>query len=119
MSWGAEQSATQLTTISDTEQIFDTKPALNPGELCHVTIDVDMAATPTDDLIVRVYTSLDGTNYDDTPYIEFTISKDTDPNQRSFVISGIYQFQVAVLSTGSTDDHTSADMSYRLDGVSV
>lgn len=119
MAWSSETDATQLTSVTSTEQIFSTKPTLNPGETAHVRIDFNPVATPTDDLIVNVYGSLDGTDYDDTPFAKYLIDKDTDPNQISFLVYGYYQFQVGVQATGATDTHTSVDMSYRTDGVSL
>lgn len=118
MAWGSETSATQLTNIT-TEQFFDEEPQLNPRELAHVEIEVDFPTSPTDDAIVAVYGSLDGTNWDDTPLMEFTIDNGTDPNQVSFVVMGIYQFRVGVRRSGTTDTLTSADMDYRKDGVSA
>lgn len=118
MAWSSETDATQLTSIT-TEQIFSTKPTLNPGESAHVRVDVDFPTTPTDDAIVAVYGSLDGTAYDDTAMFSRLVDSGTDPNQISFIVSGVYQFQVGVRRSGSTDTITSADMSYRTNGVSL
>lgn len=118
MAWGAEDDATQLTSIT-TEQFFDDTPTLTPGEVHHVRVEVDFPTSPTDNAIVAVYGSLDGTNWDDTPLLEFEIDNATDPNQVSFVVSGIYQYRVGVRRNGTTDTITSADMSRREDGVSL
>ena len=118
MAWSGTTSATQLTSIT-TEQIFSTKPTLNPQETAHVTVDVDFPTTPTDNAIVAVYGSLDGTNYDDQPVFEFAVLNTNDPAQVSFIVSGYYQFQVGVRRSGTTDTLTSADLTYRLDGVSA
>jgi hypothetical protein len=122
MPWGSAVTATQLTSIT-TEQFFSyggsTQVTLNPGESAHITIDCNFPGSPTDHLNVKVYGSLDGTNYDDTAFISFQIDKGTDPNQVSFLVYGLYSFRVGVARSGSTDTITSADSSYRKDGISV
>lgn len=122
MAWGSAVSATQLTSITS-QQFFSftgsTQVTLNPGESAHVVVDFNPPSTPTDHLNVRVYGSLDGTNYDDTPYIALQIDKGTDPNQASFIVSGLYSFRIGVSRSGTTDTITSADCSYRKDGISI
>lgn len=120
MAWGSKTTATQLTSIT-TEQFFSATPTLNPGETLHCEVEANPPTTPTDDLIVAVYGTLDASseNWDDTPIMEFIIDKDTDPNKVSFLISGIYKFRVGVRRSGSTDTYTSADFSYRANGVSL
>lgn len=120
MAWSAKTSATQLTDIT-VEQFFDETPTLNPGESAHIEIECNPVGTPADDLIVSVYPTLDSTseNWDDTPIFSFTILNAIDPNKASFVLSGIYKFRIGVKRSGATDTITSADMSYRLDGISA
>ena len=123
MAWASEVAATQLTSIT-TEQFFSfggsTNVTLNPGETAHIEVDVNFPTTPTDHCNVKVYGSLDaGTDYDDTPFIQFQIDKGTDPNQASFLVSGVYSFRVGVSRSGSTDTITSADSRHRKDGVVV
>jgi len=118
MSWSSESSATQLTGVTDTEQFFDVTPQLNPGEMARVQVEANPPASPTDALVVNVYGTLDGTNWDDEPILRREIPNDKDPNQVSFPIIGVYQFRVGVKSSGTTDSFT-ADMSYRTDGVSL
>lgn len=121
MAWGSKTGATQLTSISDTEQFFDATPALNPRELCQVEVDVNFVGTPTDDMIISLYGTLDATSedWDDTPFRQLAVSNAIDPNKVSFPVGGVYKFRVGVKASGSTDTHTSADMNYRLDGVSL
>lgn len=121
MAWGSKTTATQLTTITDTEQFFDQTPTLNPGETAHVQIDFDPVASPTDDLEVNVYGTLDDStpSWDDVPMMSFIMDKDTDPNTAGFIVAGVYKFRVGVAATGTTDSHTSADMAFRKDGVSL
>lgn len=120
MAWGSKTASTQLTSIT-TEQFFSQTPTLNPGETAHVEVEADFPASPTDNLIVAVYGTLDASseNWDDTPIVEFTIDSGTDPNKASFLVSGVYRFRVGVRRDGTTDTITSADMAHRLDGVSL
>ena len=120
MTWGVKTNSTQLTGITTTEVFFSQTPTLNPGEFHHVEIEANPPATPTDDLLVSVYGTLDDTseNWDDTPKMQFTIDKGTDPNKRSFIVSGIYKYRIGVVVNGATDTYV-ADMSYRADGVSL
>jgi hypothetical protein len=75
-------------------------------EGAHVTVDADFPGSPTDDLIVEVQGSLDGTNYDDTPMQKFTIDNGTDPNQASFVVRDVLHFRLYCYRSGSTDTIT-------------
>jgi len=122
MAWGSKVDATQLTNIT-TEQFFSfggsSNLSLNPGETMHVIVDFNPPGSPTDHLVVSVYGSVDGSNYDDTAFIQFYIDKATDPNQASFLVSGLYNFRIGVKRSGTTDTITSADCSYRKDGVSL
>ena len=120
MAWGADTSATQLTSIT-TEQFFDATPQLNPRETAHVQVSVDFPVTPTDHLIVAVYTTLDVSSevWDIIPMMEFLLENTSDPNRISFLVTGVYKFRVGVRRSGSTDTITSADLSYRVDGVNA
>lgn len=119
MAWGSKTSATQLTSVSSTEQFFDTLITLNPQETIHCEVEVDFVVTPTDDMIVAVYATLDASSesWDDAPIMEFVIDNGTDPNKVSFLVSGVYKIRIGVRASGGTDTHTSADLSYRADGV--
>lgn len=118
MTWSGKTSATQLTSIT-TEQFFSTLVTLNPGESAHCQVDINPPATPTDYGVVSVYATLDDAaeNWDDTPILAFQVDKALDPNAVSFLVSGVYKFRVGVKRSGTTDTITSADFSYRLDGV--
>ena len=120
MAWAAKDSSTQLTNIT-TEQFFDDIPTLNPRELAHCEVEYNPVSSPTDNLVVSVYGTLDSSseNWDDTPILQFEIDNGIDPNKAGFVIMGIYKFRVGVKRSGSTDTITSADFSFRLDGVSA
>ncbi len=121
MAWGSDTTMTQLTTVSDTEQFFTTFVSLNPREIAHCQADINFAGT-TDDMVCSIYTTLDTSSelWDDTALFAFTIDKDTDPHQISFTVGpGIFKFRIGMKSSGATDDHTSADLRFRVDGVSA
>jgi hypothetical protein len=75
-------------------------------EGAHVTVDADFPASPTDNLVVEVKTSLDGSNYDDTPLYKFEIDKTTDPNQVSFIIKDVAHFKLYCYRAGGTQTIT-------------
>ena len=116
MAWSAVSSATQLANIT-TEQFFTVTPQLTPGETAHCVVDVDFPSTPTDNAIVSIYSTVDGTNWDDTAILAFSISNAIDPHQMSFLIAGVYQFRVGVKRSGTTDTITTADMDVRTNGI--
>jgi len=105
MAWGAKTTATQLTAIT-TEQFFDQAPTLNPRESAHCQIQVDFPATPTDDAVISVYGSLDGTAWSATPLMVLVLDKDVDPNSIDFLVTGVYQFRVGMKRSGATDRRT-------------
>lgn len=117
--WGSKTSATQLTTISDTIQWFDETPQCDVDEVLHVEVECNFAATPTDDLSVHIRRTLDDSseNWDDHDYMSLVIPNTVDPGKVSFDLGPGYKYRVGVQSTGATDDHTSADMSYSLGAV--
>ena len=82
-------------------------------------IEVDFPASPTDDAVISVYGSLDGTAWSATPLMVLVLDKDVDPNSIDFIVTGVYQFRVGVKRSGSTGTLTSADLAFRKDGVSV
>ena len=120
MAWGSKVSATQVTAITTTEKFFDQTPTTTPGELLHCEVEANPPATPTDNLVVSVYGTLDASteNWDDTPILQFEIDNGTDPNKVSFTISGIYKFRIGVVVSGATDTYV-ADFSFRRDNVSL
>jgi len=120
MAWSSKTSATQLTSITS-EQFFNQTPTLNPRELIHCEVEANFPTTPTDNLLVSVYATLDASteNWDDTPIMQFEIDNGTDPNKVSWTMMGIYKFRIGVPRTGATDTIDSADFSYRTDGVSA
>ena len=74
-------------------------------EGAHVIVEVDADVGPTDDVDVKIYGSLDGTNYDDTAMNSQRIDTATDPNQISFVVKDLAHFKLGAAQTGATDSH--------------
>lgn len=94
-------------TLSGTTESYSSDVDLetNGYEGAHVVVEVNFDATPTDDVDVKFYPSLDGTNYDDIGKNVVRFDSGTDPNQQSFIITDWAHFRVGVVQTGSTDSH--------------
>jgi hypothetical protein len=74
-------------------------------EGAHVTVEIDYDASPTDEVEISLYGSLDGSNYDDTPIWTMQGDHDTDPQQLSFIVKDLAHFRIGVKQNGSTDSH--------------
>jgi len=75
-------------------------------EGAHVTVDADFPASPTNNLVVEVRASLDGSNYDDTPLYKFEIDKGIDPHQVSFIFKDVAHFKLYCYRAGGTQTIT-------------
>jgi hypothetical protein len=104
--WQTEETLINAATVTTGTWSGDVDLETNGMEGAHVTVDADFPASPTDNLVVEVRASLDGTNYDDTPLYKFEINKTTDPNQISFIIKDVTHFKLYVYRSGSTDTIT-------------
>lgn len=102
-----EGGAASWTTLSGTTETYsdDVDLETNGYEGAHVIVEVNFDASPTDDVKVKVYGSLDGSDYDDIPIFEFTIDNGTDPCQISFVVCDLAHFRLGFQQTGSTNSH--------------
>lgn len=120
MSWSSKTAATQKTSVTAITY-FDQVVTLNPGETAHCQVDVNFPASPTDDAIVEVFTTLDASseNWDDTPFLSQRVSRLTDPNAVSFLVADVYKFRVGIRRSGTTDTITSADFAYRKNGINL
>jgi len=105
-SWGSESTIMDTVSVTTGSSSSDVDLETLGYEGAHVTVDADFPSTPTDNLIVEVLASLDGTNYDDTALFGFTIDKGTDPNQVSFVVKDVAHFKLYCKRDGSTDTIT-------------
>ena len=95
-------------TLSGTTESYssDVDMETNGYEGAHVTVEIDYDTTPTDEVKIKVYGSLDGSNYDDTPIWEMQGDKSVDPQQLSFIVRDLAHFRIGIQQTGSTDSHS-------------
>lgn len=102
-----EGSGDGYTTLSGTTEEYsaDVDLETNGYEGAHVIVEINYDATPTDEVKIKLYGSLDGTNYDDTPIWEMQGDKSVDPQQLSFIIKDLAHFRLGFQQTGSTDSH--------------
>ncbi len=102
-----EGSGDGYTTLSGTTEEYsaDVDMETNGYEGAHVTVEIDYDATPTDEVKIKIYGSLDGSNYDDTPIWEMHGDKSVDPQQLSFIVKDLAHFRLGFQQTGSTDSH--------------
>ena len=71
----------------------------------HLVVEIDYDSSPTDEVKMKLYGSLDGSNYDDTPIWEMQGDKSVDPQQLSFIVKDLAHFRISAQQTGSTDSH--------------
>jgi hypothetical protein len=105
-SFGSETTVMNAVAVTTGSWSDDVDLETNGYEGAHVVVDADFPASPTDNLIVEVRASLDGSNYDDTALFSFKVDKGTDPNQVSFVIKDVAHFKLYCKRDGSTDTIT-------------
>lgn len=104
--WQAAQTIIDAASVTTGTSSSDVDLETDGCEGAHVTVAADFPAGPTDNLVVEVRASLDGTSYDDTPLYKFEIDNSTDPNQVSFVVKDVAHFKLYVYRSGSTDTIT-------------
>jgi hypothetical protein len=94
-------------TLSGTTESYssDVNMETNGYEGAHVIVEINHDASPTDEVKIKLYGSLDGSNYDDTPVCEMQGDKSIDPQQLSFIVKDLAHFRIGVQQTGSTDSH--------------
>jgi hypothetical protein len=94
-------------TLSGTTESYSGDVDLAGGgyEGAHLVVETDYDATPTDNIIISVYGSLDGANYDDSPIWTLQGDKTVDSQQMSFVIKDLAHFRIGIKQTGSVDSH--------------
>ena len=94
-------------TLSGTTESYSTDVDMetNGHEGAHVIVEIDYDSSPTNEVKIKLYGSLDGSNYDDTPILEMQGDKSVDPQQLSFIVKDLAHFRIGVQQTGSTDSH--------------
>jgi hypothetical protein len=94
-------------TLYGTTESFSSDVDLetNGYEGAHVIVEINYDASPTDEVKIKLYGSLDGSNYDDTPIYQIQGDKTIDPQQLSFIVRDVAHFRIGVQQTGSTDSH--------------
>jgi hypothetical protein len=119
MAWGAKTQIITAASVAGTETFSDWI-SLAPGELAVVQVKADFPVTPTDNLKVTVYGTLDeATETSDNQSAASAILMNTaDPAYRSFPVSGHRKFRIGVVRTGATDTIT-VDAWVRKDGVDL
>lgn len=100
-------SGDSFVTLSGTTESFSSAVDMvtNGYEGAHLIVEMDYDTSPTDEVKIKLYGSLDGSNWDDTPIWEIQGDHDVDPQQLSFMIKDLAYFRVGVQQTGSTDSH--------------
>src|SRR5512134_3166978 len=94
-------------TLSGTTESYssDVDMETNGYDGAHVIVEINYDASATDEVKIKLYGSMDGSNYDDTPAWEMQGDKSVDPQQLSFIVKGLAHFRIGVQQTGSTDSH--------------
>ena len=102
-----EGSGDGYTTLSGTTEEYsaDVDLETNGYEGAHVIVEIDYDESPTDEVKIKLYGSLDGINYDDTPIWEMQGDHDVDPQQLSLIIKDLAHFRFGFQQTGATNSH--------------
>ena len=109
--WGSQSqiigTGDGYVTLSGTTEAYSTDVDMetNGYEGAHVTVEIDYDSSPTDEVKIKLYGSLDGSNYDDTPIWEMEGDKSVDPQQLSFIVKDLTHFRIGVQQTGSSNSH--------------
>lgn len=119
MAWGSKTQVATSLSVAGTE-LFSDDIDLNPGESGHVQVVADSGGT-TDSLIISVYGTLDDSSevWDAVPVFQFVLDTTSgNPEEVSFVISGLYRCRIGFVRDGSTDT-ISTNAYIRKDGINV
>jgi len=104
----AEATPLNAQALGDTAESYSSDIDLETdGYLgSHVTVDATFHASGTENVVVSVYGSLDGTNYDDVAVFsqEITVSAG-NARQISLIISDLAHFRVGVKHAASDTNH--------------
>lgn len=104
--WGAVQTIMSAVAVT-TGSLSNAVNLETLGyEAAQVTVDADFPVSPTDNLVIEVQASDDGTDFDITPLYTFEIDKDTDPNRLTFFVWDVARFRINAKRSGTTDTIT-------------
>lgn len=94
-------------TLSGTTESYssDVDLVTEGCEGAHLIVEIDYDSSPADEVKIKLYGSLDGSDYDDTPIWEMQGDKSIDPQQLSFIVKDLAHFRIGIQQTGSTDSH--------------
>lgn len=94
-------------TLSGTTEVYssDVDMVTNGFEGAHLIVEIDYDSSPTDHVKIKLYGSINGTDYDDTPIWEMQGDQSIDPQQLSFIIKDLAHFRIGIQQTGSTNSH--------------
>jgi hypothetical protein len=100
-------SGDSYVTLSGTTESYSDNVDMetNGYEGAHVIIEIAYDDTPTDEVIIRLYGSLDGSTFDTNPIWEIQGDKTIDPQRLSFVIKDLANFRIGVVQDTGTDSH--------------
>lgn len=114
-SWTTDTPTTAIETLSGTTESYTGKIdlATNGYEGCQITFDLNYDATPTDEIEISVYASIDGTNWDEVAIYGMTGDHDVDPQQISIIIKDVAYLRVGFVQSGSTDSHDITTVYYK------
>jgi len=117
MAWTSSNQIMTAQSVAGTEILSDAV-TLTPGEICNVQVKAVFPNPATDNLYLRLYTSLDNSQWD-TEEFRFlgSIAKgDGATKYMTFQVFGVRYFKVGAIRSGSTDTITT-DMWEIQDGI--
>lgn len=94
-------------TFSGTTEQLTSAVDMNDWEGCIFRVEVNFDSTPTDNVDVTSYHSIDGTTYDTVGNSEGQIDNANDPSARHYAYygDGGRYLKIGVTQDGSTDSH--------------
>ena len=112
-SWTTGTPTTSAETLSGTTESLTGSIDASAFWSVQVTVDINYDTTPTDDIFISIYGSVDGTNWDDTAMDFVAGDKSTDPEQLTFMLSNPPKYvRIGFQQTGSTDSHEISTIHY-------
>ena len=111
--WTTGTPTTAAETLSGTTESLTGSIDAGAFWSVQITVDINYDATPTDDITINLYGSVDGTNWDDTPMDFVAGDKSTDPEQLTIMVWNPPKYlRVGFVQSGSTDSHDISTVHY-------